>query len=196
MRIRCLLAFLCLGLSQPAQAGYFDITFSNASGFSAGGELETTPNGDGTFTAVSGYFNVNSSGSGIPAGHFLLLPNPNGTAVTTPASYPTASYDDQLLPFASGLLNINGLDFTISTGGKEYLLNLFNNTRIQQVPPFELDYYLPDGNSYTTLGNVEITPAPEPAQMAAGLAVGAVGSLSLLVRHWRRRNELAASEAV
>jgi hypothetical protein len=140
--------------------------------------LITTPNGDGTFTATSGYVAVTSPDfSGI----LPLYANPDPTGyVTSPSGY--FYYDDQLLPLSDPIVTNPGLLFAaLPTPGFE--INIFSTA------PDAYTYYDNTGyNTPITFSIVSIFAAsvPLPASFWAGLGLFAV----LGVYRFRQRRRL------
>jgi hypothetical protein len=142
------------------------------------GTLDTTPNGDGTFTATGGSVTVTSSGDGF-TGTLPLYPNPTPTGYDySPSGY--FIYDDQLLPLTDPVITNPGLLFT-ALPVTDFELNLFSTG------PGSYLYW--DNNGYNApisfiLSNEDAVSIPLPASFWTGLGLFAVmGALRL--RHRR-----------
>jgi hypothetical protein len=168
--MRFLLLTVCLlALSSFAAADTFQFTYSGGEDL-ASGILFATPNGDGSFTALSG--------SGQFDGFSItLMANPNGTSnATSPGGY--FVYDNQLFPGQDPLLNSNGLLFSMQDGNATEL-NIYGNGACQS---YTAETHVESYN-YSN-GTFDASAVPEPATLP--LVLG--GSLVLgLACHLRRR---------
>jgi hypothetical protein len=145
---------LLIGGINPAMATLikFDFTFTSASE-SGSGSLEAIDNGDGSFTAVSGF----GSEIGTITDSFNLFPNSNAPGISfSPSGY--FFYDNQLFPNNLDLLISNpGLLF-ITASGRE--LNLFSNG-----PSNYIDYENNGFNVQTSFHLFAATDQVTPAQL-------------------------------
>ena len=107
------IAVLSFGMSQAQATELFDFTFSGPSA-SGSGTLVANPNGDGTFTVISGSGTETVLGA---SDTLTLLSNPNGTSF---ANSPKGLFyfDDQLLLTTNPLLDLGGLMFSTSQGAE------------------------------------------------------------------------------
>lgn len=114
------IAFLIGGIS-PATATLVQFNFSfNSENESGSGTLEALDNGNGSYTAVSGF----ATETGILTDSLTLFLNPNGSNISySPSGY--FFYDNQLFPTTFDLLIGNAGLLFITGGGRE--LNLFSN---------------------------------------------------------------------
>jgi hypothetical protein len=149
-----LVAF-ALALAWPAGAGAQTLTFTatdSGSGTFSYGVLEATNNGDGTYTATSGYLIVIS---GANVGTYPLFPNPNA-----PNPYTTPDFafeiDDLLYPGENSTLDEYGLLFT----GNGLEINIWGNG-----PGIPYSYYSFNGveNNFAS-NNAAFTLASTPAE--------------------------------
>jgi hypothetical protein len=178
-----------LGIAAQAGAALFDITLSGGA-ITGSGQLTATPNGDGTYTAISGSLQLAGGGGGydFTGATGALVPNPNpgpNPAPWTQRIYGGTDWiglDDKLFPGQTPVVDVDGL--------------LFNDTSFprpggSQGLEFNLYYVggsytlLVQGNGYTpysanySAGTVTLTAVavPEPATMIAG--AGALGLVLL-----------------
>ncbi|TDK68278.1 PEP-CTERM sorting domain-containing protein [Sapientia aquatica] len=105
------IAALSFGMSQAQATELFDFTFSGPSA-SGSGTLVANPNGDGTFTVISGSGTETVLGA---SDTLTLLLNPNGISF---AKSPNGIFlfNDQLFPTANPLMDQYGLLFATSSG--------------------------------------------------------------------------------
>jgi hypothetical protein len=159
---------LTLALAFPfgAKADTFTFTASDSdSGTFSYGVLQATNNGDGTFTATSGYLVVIS---GPDVGEYDLFPNPNPPF---PFVSPAGAFivDDELYPGQDPLLDMYGLLFT--GGGLE--INIWGNGA--GIP---YSYYSWNGSTYNLASNnasfaLAGTPASQ-IELLQGIVTGLV----------------------
>jgi hypothetical protein len=167
-------AVLAVALAIAAQAQgsvVFDFSYSDPSGNIGSGQLTANPNGNGSYTAVSGSFNWTA---GAYIGSYALLPNPDAPGVTTAHGhhYPDGTdliYDNQLFPGSNPSLNGNGLVFEGVSSGQGYAINLWgnwaNNYELFVVGSDHPQYGPAYGGGSFTLTAVAV---PEPTTMLAG----------------------------
>ena len=110
-----MVAALALALPPRATAQTFTFTATdNDSGTFSYGVLNTSPNGDGSYTATSGYLIILN---GPIAGEYDLFPNPNAPGIYE-YDLPGGNFfliDNQLFPSQSPTLDVFGLLFTGGT---------------------------------------------------------------------------------
>jgi len=159
-----------------AQAQTFSFT-ANGNDFSISGNLSTTGNGDGSYTAVSGSAAF-SSLSAFSGDALTLTPNPSAPA---PVLLTTDWSIDNQLVTEGGLVSTNGVNFSFSDGGTDYYLAIWQasagsdtylTTIVKQNGTylnFPRDGFL-NGNGQAT--DFTLTPTPEPSTLAlAGLGI-------------------------
>ena len=146
----------------------FDFSYVSLDGIDqASGSLLATANGDGSFTAFSGFgeydgFAIN------------LIANPSAPAtIVSPSGY--FNYDDQIFPSASPKVDYSGLLFSIADGGATEL-NLYYDS---SVPNYIA--YLNDGIN----NQGAFSTAPEPA--TSGLIGISLLGLGFGLRRMRKR---------
>jgi hypothetical protein len=153
MRKLVVLGICLLSVGYRARADQFNFNYVGA-GSSAEGYLVANPNGDGSFTAISGegtYTNI------------YLVADPNAPKGTADATYPGGvvfTYDDQLFPGATdpGKLDIYGLTFNV-----DLTPNPTDGLNISQDGASYEGFY---GNwLYSDHGSFDIVPTPEPASI-------------------------------
>ena len=167
--MRILLLTVCLlALASFAAAGTFQFTYSGGDDL-ASGILFATPNGDGSFTALSG--------SGQFDGFSItLLANPAGTSgATSPAGH--FIFDNQLFPGQDPVINNNGLLFSMDDGNASEL-NIFLKETGES---YRAETYV-DGYHYS-YGTFSASAVPEPTTLP--LVLG--GSLALGLGYQLRR---------
>jgi len=158
---------LLLSLNLKVSAVPFNFTF-NGGDITAVGGLSMISNGDGSFTATSGYIDV--SGGAYP-GDYNLVSNPTGTGLAiSPLRF--LAYDDQYFPNQpAALLDYFGLLFANPAGNLEVKLWGIGNST----------YYIiaasPAGpvNSGTDADVSFASPAPDGGLTAAMLGMGLLG---------------------
>jgi hypothetical protein len=157
--------------STTASATTFFFSFASNDGAEvATGELSATPNGDGTFTAVSGA--ITMVGPELISGTGALTPNAGapGSIISPSGAF---IYDDQLLPGQNPSITNPGLLFNV--GGED--VNLYSNGPSSPVP--NGTYYLQsfNGGYATAVGQFALTAVPEPAAWALMLVgIGLAGA--------------------
>jgi hypothetical protein len=160
------IGLIVLAVCTPVQAALFDLSYSDSSGNVASGQLTAIPNGNGSYTAISGSF-LWTSGSYL--GNYTLLPNPDAPGVTTAHGqhYPDGTdliYDNQLFPTSNPVLNGNGLVFESIA----YALNLWGNGP-DNYTLFLVGHDHPQYGPQYNGGVFSITAVPEPSTYIAGL---------------------------
>ncbi len=159
------------GASARAGSVTFDFTFSGP--FASGhGTLEATPNGDGSYTAVSGIIY-----SSVAADNDLpLIPNPIAPAAANDPS--GAIYDDQLFPSQpTMLLDDDGI---LLGTGNGYSVNMYGIGSSGYV-------YADSANQGGSPSSFTLTAVPEPSSLAMCVIAGLIGSAYA----WRRRERAA-----
>jgi hypothetical protein len=151
----CLLSF---GLS--ARADQFNFTYVGSNS-SATGYLVANPNGDGSFTAISGAGTYTNPLIGQR--NINLVVNPQAPTGTADARYPGGvvfTYDDQLFPELPdpGKLDVYGLMFNVDLSP-----NQTDGLNISRDGGSYNGFY---GNwLYSDHGSLEIVATPEPASI-------------------------------
>jgi hypothetical protein len=172
-----------LALALPARATAQTVTFTatdNDSGTSSYGVLNTSPNGDGSFTATGGYLIVLN---GPIAGKYDLFPNPaapNFFIYFLPDGN-SFEYDNQLFPSESPTLDGFGLLFT----GGTLAINIWGNPDA----PYSFFYFdtANPGQGFVGTNNASFTLASTPA--------GIIEGLQTVVSELVASNDLAANNA-
>jgi hypothetical protein len=124
MRRFVLVPAVLLLISGAAMADNFTWSYSGSQ-FSATGTVQATPNGDGTFTAISGTGTL-AYGTNTYTLDFLI-PNPDAPGYDTIHGYPDTGgadliWDNQLVPVSSGLFKADddGLAFDVLGTGSAF----------------------------------------------------------------------------
>jgi hypothetical protein len=151
-------------IEAQAQTSTFDIIFSN---FAEGG----TTSGSGLLTGFltsPGVYELNSgsftftSGDGLDAGTYSLLPNPNSPNQSqSPSGY--FLFDNLISPAIDPFVTSSGLLF--GSGGIE--INLFSTAG--NTP----EYQLYENSGANVVGDASIVVVPEPSPLIFILPVGA-----------------------
>ncbi len=155
-------AALTIGIGQAAATV---ITFNFSSSYSSGsGTLNATDNGNGSYTAISGFGNET-----IGLNNYLLtlIFNPNGTFQFSNGTY---IFDNQVVPAGNPLILNGGLLFSSTNGGG--MINLYSTGPNSY-------YYssaLAGGSIYNpgVLASFEVTSVPEPATLTL-FGIGLIG---------------------
>lgn len=147
------------GLPASVLAENFDFTYTGSAGVSAFGSLTATSNGDGTFTATSGFITVTG---GAVMGTWNLVTNPGGTAASL-SPFAMFIFDNQLLPVADPKLTTSGLLF--SDGIVE--VNIWGNS------PGSYSHWEAMGGGYAVSSDGQFTLTPAPGSVAL-LGLGGV----------------------
>lgn len=145
----------CLGTAHAGTNYSFLFDYSDPTGNSAWGKLTATANGDGTYTAVSGFMDV-THGFDAP-GTYSLIGNPNAPGfATSPSGY--FYYDDQLLPSQNPSITVDGLLFGGTTPTSATEINLYSNGA-------GAAYTIYDNKGYTngSNGSFSLAAVPGPA---------------------------------
>ena len=162
-----LLALAGLGLWDQAHAAViYNFTFSDSAGDAAYGQLTANPNGNGTYTVVSGFF---QGTAGSILGNYPLYPNPN--APSTYATSPAGAfwYDNQLFPSTDPRLDTYGLLFTAGT----IEINLWGGDQSGNLTPGVYSLYEHDSSvggysiAFTGSATFSVTPVPEANTLIA-----------------------------
>ena len=165
IKITMLLAALVLACK--AQAGLYDITFSDAGGANVGaGQIDVV----GGY-AISGYFNVTA---GLAAGNYTLYTaGGTGGTYTAPLLSPAGAFDydnavylttNPQYPVNNPFLDLDGLLFTDPSNNEVNLWAGADSTSAYTFDAFFVSsgYINPSG----ILGVSPIAPAPEPSSLA------------------------------
>jgi hypothetical protein len=146
-----------------AQGSMFEINFSNfvEGGTTAGsGLVSGSLISPGVYEIFEGSFTV-SSGDGLNAGTYTLLPNPNPLGQSTsPSGF--FLFDNLLSVNVDPFVNFNGLLF----GAGSIEINLFGN------PGNGPEYQLYEDTGANVVGDMTITGVPEPATLMFVLPFG------------------------
>jgi hypothetical protein len=165
---------LLVGVAVQAQADQtFDFSFSG-SGITGNAILTATPNGDGSFTAISSTGTITGAPDGITDLN-SLLPNPNAPGVYVPADT-ALYYDNQLFPGQNPPIDINGLSW-ISNGVSFVIYGIDVNS----------GFFLDDNNSLPL--SISLSSVPEPSTLVLGSVGGLMMGLGVALR---RRRAVAA----
>jgi hypothetical protein len=172
-----------LALALPARATAQTVTFTatdNDSGTSSYGVLNTSANGDGSYTATGGYLIILN---GPIAGKYDLFPNPNAPKLyfyILPGGNSFA-FDNQLFPGESPTLDGLGLLFT----GGTLAINISGNPGA----PYSFFYFdtANPGQGFVGTKNASFTLASTP--------VGIIEGLQTVVLELVTSNDLAANNA-
>jgi hypothetical protein len=180
-QVAALCLFATVGIGQAiATPSYFTFEFTGAD-VSGSGDFWANPNGDGTFTAISGdeIDTVNNVAT-------TLLPNTSAPSGITYSPSGAFYYDDQYLPLADPIILLGGLMFGDKATGLE--VNLWSNGANNYV----YDSWRNGGYSFGYSGTQIVFAAedppgpngnvPEPASVAL-IGLGLLGFAAA-----RRRN--------
>jgi hypothetical protein len=146
----CLLVLSCMA----GASSLFTFTYAGNAGDWATATLTANPNGDGTYTAISG-----SGTYASVEGNFGIELTPNNSSplvvVYSPSGY--FIYDDLLSVGNNPFVTNPGLLFQIATGTATEL-NIFSNG------PDSYTAYLNDGYNTTSV-SASLAPVPEPTTL-------------------------------
>jgi PEP-CTERM motif len=154
----------------------FDFSFTDGAGTSVFGTLDAIPNGDGTYTAVSGSA-TDTSPTYTGALSLIINPNAPNQATSPNGNY---FYDNQLLPGQDPLILNGGLLFSTTVPNAE--VNIFSNG------PGQYQYLDDLGGNVN--GAFTLTAVPEPASVTL-LGFGAVTLFGYVGLRRRKRTQQA-----
>jgi len=187
--VPCILSLGCAigAFANSAQADIFAFTYTDAN-TSAFGSLTATDNGNGSYSAISGFLTVTTGG--IAVGSYALFSNPNlpGAAISPGNAF---QYDNQLFPAGvpGTLLTQNGLLFV---GTSDSLVQAEINIWGSNLPLGFNNYsgwqFSGGGYSYANnQGTFTLTLVPVPQAAFVGLAgLGGVAGMGIVARRRTR----------
>ena len=172
-----------VSLVPDAAAGQvFQFSFTNST-VSITGTLTSNPNGDGTFTAVSGTAHVAGAPvNGDPA--FVANPNAPGSTVYSSLGSSYGVYDDLLRPGSSPLITDGGLLFQFPSG---LFVNIFSSGASSYIAQ---EITATRSIVYRNSGSFTLTAVPEPSSL---VMMGMASTLGLGYVARRHRRATAAS---
>jgi hypothetical protein len=172
-KIQIAILAVAAGFAMQARAALYDITYSDPAGNMGSGVVTALPNGDGSYTAVSGSFNLTAGDFAGATG--ALVPNPNAPAPWDQRLYGGTDFiglDDQVLPSANPFLTIGGLLFNDTLfprpdgAGLAFNLYYYSGSYQLAVNGFNNE---PWANNYSGgSASLTVVPVPEASTIVAG----------------------------